>query len=197
MPRVPFAATSIEGVKACVVGSVFTRFGGDQVSPPSWDLEKAIADPEGARVASCHTRYADRFGPAATSGMMSPVRSGVPSSGSATKPGSAFATVIGLLQVAPWSLEIITATSWPFLFDPEPWKSMKQSSKVPSDSTTIWCPMLNWLARGAKMARGFSQVWPPSVVRENMASLRTDRGKPSIECTSRLSLGNLLRSQIA
>ena len=46
---------------------MFTRLGVDQVSPPSWDLEKAIADPEGARVASCHTRYADRFGPAARS----------------------------------------------------------------------------------------------------------------------------------
>ena len=66
MPRVPSGATSIEGVKACVVGTVFTRLGVDQVSPPSWDLEKAIADPEGARVASCHTRYADRFGPEAT-----------------------------------------------------------------------------------------------------------------------------------
>src|SRR5215207_3080020 len=57
--------------------------------------------------------------------------------------------------------------------------------------------MPNWLARGAKMARGVSQVRPPSVVRENMVSLRIDRGKPWIECSSRLSLGKRLRSQMA
>ena len=40
--------------------------------------------------------------------------------------------------------------------------------------------------------------WPtPSVVRANMASLRTDLGNPEIECSSRFSLGKLLRSHIA
>src|SRR6185369_7427180 len=57
--------------------------------------------------------------------------------------------------------------------------------------------MPNWLAFGAKIARGVSQVAPPSVVRANIASLRTDRGNPEIECSCRLSLGKLLRSHIA
>jgi hypothetical protein len=80
--------------------------------------------------------------------MISPVRSGVPSSGSLTKPGSALATVIGAVQVTPRSREIITAVSWPFLLDPEPWNSMNPSTRVPSESTTIWWPMLNWFAFG-------------------------------------------------
>jgi hypothetical protein len=160
-------------------------------------LENAIADPDAARVASCQTTYTDRSGPAAISGMMSPVRTGVPSSGSLMNPGRALATRMGSVQVAPRSREIITATSWPFLLDPDPWNSIKLSTRVPSESTTIWWPMPNWLACGWKIARGASQVCPPSVVRENIASLRTDRGKPATECSSRLSLGKRLRSQIA
>ena len=184
-------------MNAWVVGTVLIRLGADQVRPPSSDRDRAIADPDGARVASCHTMYTDRFGPAAISGMMSPVRTGVPSSGSLMNPGSAFATRIGAVQVTPLSWEIITATSWPVLLDPEPWKSMNPSTSVPSDSTTIWCPMPNSLACGRKIARGASQVRPPFVVRVKNASLRTDRGKPAIEWISRSSLGNRLRSQTA
>src|SRR6266550_677865 len=191
----PPAVTRIIGVNACAVGTVLIRTGVDQVMPPSVDLAKAIAEPDGARVASCHTRYTDPLGPAAISGMMSPVRTGVPSSGSLMKPGMALATVIGAVQVAPRSLEISTATSCPFLLEPEPWKSMNPSTRVPSDSTTIWCPMPNSLACGAKIACGVSHVVPPSVVREKNASLRTDLGNPEMECSSRLSLGKLLRSQ--
>ena len=83
------------------------------------------------------------------------------------------------------------------MFEPEPWKSMNPSTRVPSESMTIWCPMPNSLACGAKIACGVSQVAPPSVVREKNASLRTDLGNPEIEWISRLSLGKLLRSQIA
>ena len=99
--------------------------------------------------------------------------------------------------MAPLSREIITATSWPFLFEPEPWNSMKLSTSVPSDKTTIWWPIPNWLALGRKIALGAPQVRPPSVLRTRIASLRMDRGKPATECSSRLSLGNRLRSQIA
>jgi hypothetical protein len=55
--------------------------------------------------------YTDRLGPAAISGRMSSVRTGVPSSGSLMNPGRAFATRIGAVQVAPRSWEIITAIS--------------------------------------------------------------------------------------
>jgi hypothetical protein len=48
-----------------------------------------------------------------------------------------------------------------------------------------------------KMARAGSQLVPPFVVRVKIASLRNERGNPEIEWTSRLSLGNRLRSQIA
>src|SRR5262245_30950940 len=99
----------MDAVKAWVVGTVLTRTGVVQVSPPSCDLDRAMADPDGASVASCQTMYTDRFGPAATSGMMSPVRTGVPSSGSLMNPGRALATVIGSVQVEPRSREIITA----------------------------------------------------------------------------------------
>src|SRR5881398_335825 len=108
------------GVNAWVVATVLMRFGVDQVRPPSTDLANATADPDGAREASCQTMYTELPGPAAISGMMSPVRRGVPSSGSLTKPGRVLATVIGADQVAPLSCETITAASCPFLLEPEP-----------------------------------------------------------------------------
>jgi hypothetical protein len=74
---------------------------------------------------------------------------------------------------------------------------MNPSTRVPSDNTTIWCPIPNWLARGWKMARAGSQVAPPSVVRVNVASLRNDAGNPASEWNSRTSLGKRLRSQMA
>src|SRR5437899_5438684 len=111
----------MDGVNACVVGTVLIRTGVDQVSPPSRDLDNAIAEPAGLRLASCQTMYTDPFGPAAISGMMSSVRTGVPSCGSKMKPGKALATLIGSDQVAPRSVDRITATSWPVLLDPDPW----------------------------------------------------------------------------
>ena len=51
----PEGSTRIVGVNACVVGTVLIRTGVDQVRPPSVDLLKATAEPDGARVASCHT----------------------------------------------------------------------------------------------------------------------------------------------
>src|SRR5215211_1124213 len=198
---VPSASTSTDGVKACVVGTVLTRRGAVHVTPPSDDEENAIAEPEGASVASCHTMYILPSGPAPISGMMSPVRSGVPSSGSLMKPGIALLTVIGADQVAPRSSLIMTAISWPFLFAPEPWKSMNTSTSRPrcgpASTTEIWWPMPNWLALGAKIACGVSQVAPPLVVRVKYASLRKDLGAPARECAYRRSLGKRLRSQIA
>jgi hypothetical protein len=95
----------------------------------------------------------------------------------------------------------MTATSWPFLLAPEPWNSMNASTSRPRSgpprTTAIWWPIPNWLARGMKMARAGSQLAPPLVVRVKIASLRIERGNPAIECTSRLSLGKRLRSQIA
>src|SRR2546430_17040009 len=127
----PPAVTRIIGVNACVVGTVLIRAGVDQVRPPSVDLAKAIAEPDGARVASCHTMYTDPLGPAAISGMMSPVRTAIPSSGSLMKPGMALATVIGAVQVAPRSFDLSTATSCPFLLEPAPWKSMNPPTRGP------------------------------------------------------------------
>src|SRR4029453_7385175 len=84
------------------------------------------------------------FGPASMSGMMSPVRSGVPSSGSLTNPGTYLLTVIGSDHVTPRSSETITAISWPFLIEPEPWKSVNTSTSRPAcgppRTTEIWWP---------------------------------------------------------
>ena len=54
--------------------------------------------------------------------------------------------------------------------------------------------MPNWLACGAKIARGCSQVSPLSVVRVKYASLRRAREKMAFGL--RRSDGNRLRSQI-
>src|SRR4029453_3472164 len=119
------------------------------------------------------------------SGMMSPVRSGVPSSGSLTNPGTYLLTVMGSDHVTPRSFETLAAISWPFLFEPEPCKSVNTSTSRPAcgpaRTTEIWCPIPNSLARRMKMARASSQLAPPFVVRVKIASLRTEGTKPDIE----------------
>jgi putative transposase len=87
------------------------------------------------------------------------------------------------------------------LLAPDPWNSMNTSTSRPlwgpPRTTAIWWPIPNWFALGMKMARAGSQLAPPLVVRVKIASLRSERGNPEMECSSRLSLGKRLRSQMA
>src|SRR5207244_1088795 len=101
-------------------------------------------------------------------------------------------------QVVPWSVERIT-DSWNWFGDdcaPDPLRSSKMSTSVPSGSTTIWLPTVNSFWFRPRMSRGASQVWPPFVVREKVMSPRIDA---AFICPVRsaLSLGKRLRSQTA
>src|SRR5437868_10173820 len=116
------------------------RVGADHVFPPSVDLERATADCPVKRL-SCQTTYnAPLVASTAISWMMSPVRTGAPVVGSVTEVRATLLTVVGPDQVAPLSVERSTATLtprtlWAFL---KLKISMKESTSVPSGSTTIW-----------------------------------------------------------
>src|ERR671935_2075504 len=101
----------------------------------------------------------------------------------------------GADQVAPLSVERIIARLAPGALLPEPWNRVKKSISSPLGRTTIWWPMVAWFFLGAKMARAGSQVAPPSVVRENIASPRKEKACWALKLAR--SLGNLVRSQTA
>src|SRR5215813_3997453 len=123
---VPSAATRIAGVNACwlpdgmFIGVRLIWIVGDHVSPPSVDFEKAMLSwAKLLKRLSCQTMYRlplaglDAPRSTATSGMMSPVRTRAPVSGSLTPfcSGSnrafvsSLSTMIGPDQVAPLSDE--------------------------------------------------------------------------------------------
>ncbi len=89
-----------------------------QVRPPSVDLANATWSraPPVAR-ASCHTMYTSLWpvrGSAAISGMMSPVRTGLPYVGSVTPTDSSLSTIVAAgVHVAPRSVERSVATLYP------------------------------------------------------------------------------------
>src|SRR5438128_1916673 len=97
------------------------------------------------------------------SGSPAPVRIPAPVSGSRTTRDPSVEMSITFDQVVPWSVERIT-DSWNWFGDgcaPDPLRSSKMSTSVPSGSTTIWLPTVNSFWFRPRMSRGASQVWPP------------------------------------
>src|SRR5215218_4798380 len=78
---------------------------------------------------------------------------------------------------------------------PDPWNSVKRSTSSPVGRTTIWWPIVDWSFCGAKIARAGSQLAPPFVVRENIASPRNEKACWALKLAR--SLGNRSRSQTA
>ena len=73
---------------------------------------------------------------------------------------------------------------------------LKPSTSVPSGSTSIWLPIVWFIALGSKMGRAVSQLWPLSVLRANHVGpwKLTDRSNAvALECW----LGETRRSQTA
>jgi hypothetical protein len=178
---VPFGATSIrrKGLRSGHGVHSPRR----QVSPPSWDLKRRSRIGARGCFPPDQVRRLARAG--GDLGMMSPVRVGCRRR-DRRRTGSAFAT-IGLVRWhrGPWR-----SSPRPLgpLVRPGAVEEHEGVERGAVGSTTI-CGRCRTVSLRGKMARGFSSSAAVSVVRENMASLWTDHGKPLIECTSRLSLG--------
>ena len=107
------------------------------------------------------------------SGMISPVRTGSPSSGSETPGFTILSNLIGFDHVAPLFSERMTVTLKPrvapFLVV---WIRLKILMSSPCGRTTIWLPMVCCRVPGSKMIRGSSQEVPPLVVLVNSVGPR-------------------------
>src|ERR687887_2864718 len=192
---VPSAAAWTAGTQACslagsALGGVWlTLTGSDQVSPPSEDMEKAIWSTPANRV-SCQVTYRlPLLGSTAASGVNPSARIGSPVSGSKAPMNRILWITCGADRVAPLSVERIMARLAPGALLPDPWNNVNRSISSPLGRTTIWWPMVACSLLGAKMARAGSQVAPPSVVREKMASPRKEKACWALKLAR--SLGNL------
>ena len=115
-----------------------------------------------------------------------------------------WATMIGCDQVAPPSLERITATEkdarWllprPPLFRIRSNPSISMPLAAPAAGATIWLPIVWFFSPGSKITRPLLQVTPPSVVFENIAGPRNageSLNAPGLAC----ELGDTSWSQVA
>ena len=144
---VPSSATSTDAVNACwlptgMFSGVSFTLTGPTMRPPLSDCEKAIESYwKSPKRASCHTAYSLplRVGSTATSGMMSPVLTSSPVSGSVMAIVCSLSTRIGADHVSPSSFERSTLTVQArSLFLLSPLNSANRLTSVPSGRTTIW-----------------------------------------------------------
>jgi hypothetical protein len=170
-----------------VSGVWLTRTGVDQVRPPSWDIAKATS--VYWRVlnrASSQTAY--RFpvdGSTATSGRNMGARTPAPPSGLATPraPGTVKVSIRGTISAATMGF-FAGSQVWPLSVErtsarlKSPWSTplwslftriwQKTFTRVPSGRATTSWPWLKLPLPGSAILRAGSQVWPPSMVRENI-----------------------------